>query len=44
MLTSRLCVYLRRASVTVFIRDGFNAATPGDGDVTVVETEINPDH
>lgn len=43
MLTSRR-VYLRRTSVTVIICDGFNAAAPCDGDVTVVETQINPDH
>lgn len=43
MLTSRR-VYLRRASVTVIVCNRFNAAAPGDGDVTVVETQINPDH
>lgn len=34
-------LYLRCASVTVFIGNGFNAAAPGHGDVTILETHIN---
>lgn len=36
--------YSRCASVTVFIGNGFNAAAPGHGDVTALETHINTDH
>lgn len=37
-------IYLRCASVTVFIGDGLNATAPGHSDVTILETHVNSYH
>lgn len=37
-------LYLRCASVTVVIGNGFNAAAPGHSDVTILKTHINAYH
>lgn len=42
--TVMTAIYLRRASVTVFIRNGLNSATSSDGDITVLETHIKAHH